>query len=210
MNSMFGSKGFANAIRGVQGSTGAGGINNSTGFYKEKIPKGYRMGQYQNFDPAQMDLYQSLFPYLNSESDLANLAGGDEEMFQHIEAPAFRQFNELQGNIASRFSQPGTGARKSSGFQNYMNQAGSNFAQDLQSQRQNLQRQALQDLFGLSNQLMGQRPMEKLLYEKQQKQPSGWGGLIGAGLGGVGGFLAGGPGGAMTGAKLGYGIGSSF
>jgi hypothetical protein len=64
------------------------------------------------------------------------------------------------------------------------------------------------DLMGMSNSLLGQKPYG--LVEKQQKQGSGWGGLLGAGLGGLGGFLAGGPGGALAGAQFGQQIGSGF
>ena len=42
------------------------------------------------------------------------------------------------------------GARRGSGFQNSQNQITSDFAQDLQANRQNLQRQAIQDLRGLA------------------------------------------------------------
>jgi len=84
-----------------------------------------------------------------------------------MEAPALRQFSGLQSNLASRFSgMGGLGARRSSGFQNTMNSAASNFAQELQANRQNLQRQALQDLMGFSNSLLGQRPQENVLVEK--------------------------------------------
>lgn len=208
MNSMFG--GAGNAPRGP---TGAGGINNSTGFYKEKIPKGYRAGKLQQFTPEQIELFQSLFGHLGPDSFLSQLAGGDQSAFEEMERPALRQFSELQGNLASRFSGAGSlgGARRSSGFQNTMNTAASNFAQELQANRLNLQNQARNDLFSMSQMLMGQRPFENFLIEKPQKQQSsGLGGLFGAGLGGIGGFFAGGPAGALTGAQLGYGIGSSF
>jgi len=185
-----------------------GAVN--TGSMKEKIPSGYKKGSLQQFTPEQMNLFQQMFGQVGPESYLGKLAGGDEETFNQMEAPALRQFSGLQGNLASRFSgMGGLGARKSSGFQNTMNSAASNFAQELQSNRQNLQRQALNDLMGFSNQLLGQRPYENFLIEKQKKQ-GGFGGAIGAGLGAAGGFFAGGPAGAMQGAQLGYGIGSQF
>jgi hypothetical protein len=65
----------------------------------------------------------------------------------------------------------GSGARHSSGFQNTANQATSDFAQQLQSQRLGLQRQAMQDLMGMSESLLGQRPYERFL---TKKQPSFW------------------------------------
>lgn len=177
---------------------------------QEKIPSGYRKFSLQQFTPEQMELFSQLFGNLGPESYLSKLAAGDQSQFAEMEAPALRQFNELQGGLASRFSGMGMGARKSSGFQNASSAAAQDFAGQLQSNRQGLQRQALMDLMGYSQSLMGQRPFEQGLAEKRQKQPSGVGGLIGAGLGGAGGFLAGGPMGAMQGAQLGYGIGSSF
>lgn len=180
----------------------------------EKIPSGYKKASVQNFTPEQMQLFQSLFSQVSPDSYLSRLAGGDQSMFGEIEAPALRQFSELQGGLASRFSQGGGGpgalsSRKSSGFQNTINSAASNFAQDLQSQRQALQRQAINDLMGMSNTLLNQRPFEQQLVKKDQSS-SGWGGLLGAGLGAAGGFFAGGPAGALAGGKLGYNIGSGF
>lgn len=191
-----------NSMMGYTGPTGA--------FSGDKIPSGYRMGQINQFTPQQHRLFKQMFGQVSPDSYLSRLAGGDQSMFEEMEAPAFRQFNQLQGNLASRFSGMGGGARRSSGFKNMSSAAASNFAQDLASQRQALQRQAIMDLMGISQSLLGQRPYEKFLVEKQQKQPSGFGSLIGAGVGGLGGFLAGGPVGAMQGAQFGYGLGSAF
>lgn len=181
----------------------------SYGLQGNKIPKGYSQGRIQQFDPQQMELYKQLFGNLGPESYTSRLAGGDEDIFNQIEQPALKQFGALQGGLASKFSGMGQGGRRSSGFQNTMNQASSDFASGLQSQRQGLQRQALQDLMSFSNQLLNQRPQENFLTKKDQSS-SGWGGLLGAGIGGAGGFLLGGPGGAFSGARLGYGIGSGF
>lgn len=158
--------------------TGAGDI----------IPKGYQKGQLQQFTPEQMQLFKSLFSQVGPQSFLSRLAGGDQSAFGEMEAPALRQFGQLQGNIASRFSGMGSGARRSSGFQNTMNQAASDFAGDLASRRMQLQRQALMDLMGISQSLLGQRPYEQILTEKPQSflQQAGLGllGGIGQGLGG--------------------------
>jgi len=150
----------------MTGGTGYSGKSTATGAMKEKIPKGYSSASLQQFTPEMMELFQQLFGHLGPDSFLSKLAGGDESMFEQMEAPAFRQFNELQGGLASRFSGMGTGGRKSSGFQNTSNQAASNFAQQLQSQRLGLQRQALQDLGGMSQMLLSQRPYERSLVEK--------------------------------------------
>lgn len=173
-----------------------------------KVPSGYKTAQLQQFTPEQMQLFKQLFSHTSPDSYLSRLAGGDQSFFDEIEAPALQQFSGLQGNIASRFSGAGSlGARKSSGFQNTMNSAASDFAMQLQSQRQGLQRQAIQDLMGMSSQLFGQRPYEQFLIPKQQNKSSGWGGLAGAGIGAVGGYFAGDP---FKGAQLGYAVGSGF
>jgi hypothetical protein len=157
MTSMIGSTGMSR--------TGAVSGQNMTG---NQIPKGYKAGQMQQFTPEQMQLFQQMFGNLGPDSFLSRLAGGDQSMFEQMEAPALRQFGELQGQLGSRFSGMGTGARRSSGFQNTTNQAASDFAQQLQSNRLGLQRQAIGDLMGMSNQLLNQRPYEQFLMKKQK------------------------------------------
>lgn len=154
------------------------------------IPKGYKQGQLQQFSPEQMQLFQSLFSQVSPDSYLSKLAGGDQSSFEQMEAPAMRQFQELQGQNASRFSGMGMGARRGSGFQNVQNQATSDFSQDLMSRRQGLQRQALMDLMGISESLLGQRPTEQFLTPKKksfwEELLSGMSGGIGQGLGTAG------------------------
>lgn len=205
MTSMIGNTGF-------RGATGSSAGQNMTGA-GNVISKGYREGRIQQFSPEQMQLFQQLFGQVGPQSFLSKLAGGDQSQFEQMEAPALRQFQGLQGNIASRFSSGGGGegamsSRRSSGFKNYLGQQTADFAQQLQSNRMGLQQQAINDLMGLSGSLLGQRPYNQFLVEKQQK--GGWGGPIGAGLGAVGGFFAGGPAGALAGGQLGYNVGSSF
>jgi hypothetical protein len=159
-----------------------------------RIPEGYQYGQLQQFTPEQMQLFQRMFGQIGPESFLAQLAGGNPEAFAQAEAPALRQFGELQGGLASRFSgMGGLGGRKSSGFQNTMSAASSDFAQQLQSKRMDLQRQALKDLFGMQESLLGQRPYDRFLTEEP---PSFWESLMG-GLAGMGGSLLGGLGGGI-------------
>ena len=189
------------SMSGYKGSTGFGAGN--------KIPAGYKQGQMQQFTPEQMKLFQSLFGMIGPDSYLSKLAGGDESLFAEMEAPAMRQFGEFQGDLASRFSGMGMGSRKGSGFANAMTQGASDFASDLQAKRQELQRQAIMDLMGISQNLLSQKPYEKFLIEKQKKK-SPWGSMIGAGLGGLGGFMLGGPAGAFQGAGLGSSLGSNF
>ena len=145
----------------------ASSMSGSTG-YGTKAPSGYKQGRMDNFSPEQMELFKQMFSQVSPDSFLSKLAGGDEETFNQMEQPALRQFSGLQGNIASKYSGQGMGARRSSGFQNDMTAASSNFAQQLQSQRVGLQRQAMQDLSGMSNQLLQQKPFENYMVQKQQ------------------------------------------
>jgi hypothetical protein len=182
---------MSSSLYGGQGSAPSGQLSNrnNTGYYKEKVPSGYRKGSIQNFSPEQVQQFQQLFGNVGPDSYLSKLAGGDQSTFDQMEAPALRQFNELQGGLASRFSgfggQGSLSSRHSSGFQNAANQQASNFAQQLQSQRQGLQRNALSDLFNMSNILLGQRPMENYLAPKQQG--TNWAQTIGQ----LGGFVPG-------------------
>lgn len=151
------------------------------------IPKGYKRGQISQFTPEQVELFRRAFSQVSPDSFTSRLAGGDPELFEQIEAPAFRQFSQLQGQMGSRFSGMGSGARKSSGFQNAMGGAASDFAQQLQSQRMGLQRQATQDLMGMVQSLLGQRPYEQFLVPKQkpfwQEFLASMGGGLGQGIG---------------------------
>ena len=194
MNSLTGTNGlstsqnFANTINrsGYRGPRGETSRN-------EHIPKGFRGGQIQNFTPQMMELFQQLFGQVSPDSYLSRLSQGDEELFEEMEAPAMRQFNELLGGIASRFSGNKEfgdfGARRSSGFQNTTSAAASNFAQDLASKRQGLQRQATMDLSQIAEMLLGQRPTEKYLTKKNYSPSTGEQilGGVGSFLGGVGG-----------------------
>lgn len=179
-----------------------------------KRPHGYRQGATQQYTPEQMQLYEQLFSHVGPESYLSRLAGGDQSMFNEMEAPAHRQFNEQIGNIASRFSAGGggrgaLGSRRSSGFQNTTSSAASNFAQDLASRRQQMQRQATMDLAQISQMLLGQRPYEQYLIKKEHEK-GGWGGVIGAGIGAIPGIVTANPMLAIAGASAGHGIGSQF
>lgn len=156
-----------------------------------------------NYTPEQTQLFQSLFGQVGPGSFLSNLASGDQSQFEALERPAMRQFQELQGGLASRFSGafgPGQlSARRGSGFQNTTNQATQDFASQLQSHRMGLQSQALKDLFGMSESLLNQRPYEHI-YEPKQR---------GGGLGGILSGLAGGALGSFMG-PLGMAGGSAL
>jgi len=170
----------------MSGRTGISGA----GISGNKTPSGYKQGQMQQFTPEQMQLFQQMFSHVGPDSYLSKLAQGDEGLFNQMEAPAMKQFSGLQGNIASRFSGMGGGARRSSGFQNTMYQAGSDFAQDLASRRQTMQQQAIKDLMGMSGELLGQRPYEQFLVEKQRRS-NPWADIAGSFAGAIPGAAAG-------------------
>lgn len=175
---------------------GGQGLRGSTGSSLGQKLGGYKVNQLQQFTPEQMQLFQSLFSHVSPESFTSKLAQGDEEIFNQIEQPALRQFGQLQGNLASRFSGLGgagsLGSRRSSGFQNTMNQASSDFLQDLQSRRQSLQRQALQDLMGMSRDLLSQQPYDQFITPKKPSFLESLLGILGSGLGqATGGKLSG-------------------
>ncbi len=194
MSSMSGNMGYGS-------STGGGQMANASGS-REKIPSGYRKGTIQNFSPEKMQLFKQLFSHVSPQSYTSRLAMGDEDLFNEMEAPALRQFSGLQGNIASRFSGMGMGGRRSSGFQNTMNQASSDFAQDLQSRRQDLMRNAIKDLMGMSTDLLGQNDQENYLVPKRQNQTAEMFGRLGGAIPGLISSFAGGgsPGSALKGA----------
>lgn len=132
---------------------------------------------------------------LGRTSQLAS--GGSEEMWNQLEAPALRQFGQLQGNIASRFSGMGSGARRSSGFQNALGGASTDLAERLQSQRISLQQQAIRDLMGMSQTLLGTPLSDTALIPREKP----WWQEFLTGIGGAAG-QAGGLFGGMGAAKL--------
>lgn len=190
-------------------------LSGSRGPAGNKIPKGYEAGRLQQYDTNQMDLYQRLFGNVGPQSQLAGLARGDEAAFAPMEQQAMRDFQGFSGQLGSRFSElaPGAmGARKGSGFQNAATQGAQDFAMQLSGQRQALQRQALQDMMGISSTLLGQRPYEQFLIKQQPKERPGWAQALGGALpaigAGVGAF--GGPLGMAIGGAAGNLLGSAF
>lgn len=154
--------------------TGASGFRGPTGTGRNIIPKGYQHGQIGQFTPEQQQLFQHMFSQVGPQSFTGKLAGGDQSQFEQMEAPALRQFGQLQANTASRFSGLGSGARRSSGFQNELGGQAASFAEQLQSNRLGLQNQAIQQLMQMSESLLGQRPFEQFLMSKPQKKIPFW------------------------------------
>ena len=157
---------------------------------------GYKQISSPTMNPQQLQLTQMLHGLLGQQGggfqkglgQLAGMAGGDQSQFAQMEAPALRQFGQLQGNLASRFSGMGSGARNSSGFQNTMGEAGVDLAERLAGKRMDYQQQALQQLLGLSESLLGRPTFQSGFLEKQKPM---WQQLLVSGAGGLGGLASG-------------------
>jgi hypothetical protein len=157
------------------------------------IPRGYDLAVMGNYLPEQKQLLADSFQHVGNNSHTSRLARGDTSYFAEMEEPSMREFNELQGQTASRFSGMGQGGRRSSGFQNKMSQSNSDFASQLASRRKELQRQATLDLMGMSHTLLNEKYEEKALVERPEAErkkkrtdyPSATGGLILGGLTGL-------------------------
>jgi len=134
---------------------------------------GYKQIQTPTLSPDQQNLFKMLMGGSQEGlgaglSHLTGLAKGDTSKFSEMEAPAFRQFAGLQGNLASRFSGLGSGARRSSGFKNTMNEASMDLAERLQSNRLNMQNDAIRQLMGLGESLLNTKTFETSLIPKKQ------------------------------------------
>jgi hypothetical protein len=173
--------------------TGFRGGNASTGSASGLKGTGYNQVSMPRLNPDQMQLFQQLLVGSSGglQAGLSNLsqqaAGGSEDYWKQLEAPAMRQFGELQGQIASRFSGAGMGGRKSSGFNNAQSGAAAGLSEQLQSNRLGLQQSAIRDLLGLSHTLLGTDTQDNFLIPK--KKPW-WQDLL-SGLGGAAGQAGG-------------------
>lgn len=145
---------------------------------------GYKVKQMQNFTPQQMQLFQMLLGQTQGGLGgggldwLSKLAGGDEQTFQQTEAPMHNAFNAKLGDIGSRFAN--LGAVGSSAFQNATSGAASQFAQELGANRVNLQQGALDRLLGMSQNLLQQKPYDRVMQKKTD-----WSDILGSILGGA-------------------------
>lgn len=134
---------------------------------------GYNRITMPTLNPQQMELFNQLYGGSKQGigaglDQLTQQAQGTPDYWKQLEAPALRQFGELQGNIASRFSGMGSGARRSSGFQNTLGGASADLAERLQAQRTGLQQNAISQLLGIGNQLLGTSTFENSLIPKQK------------------------------------------
>ncbi len=171
-----------------------------------KLPRGYSAGQMAKYTPEQLDLFKSLFSQVGPHSQLAQQAAGHGAGFEPFEEAGRRAFQEYSGQLGSRYSGMGLGARRGSAFKNEASQAAQDFALQLATQRQQLQRQAMQDLMEHSRMLLGQEPYERFLNEEEEKPAPKWHSFVKTGLPIAGSLIGGafaGPGGAQLGGQLG-------
>ena len=187
-----------------------GAYSSSQAPRQESVPKGYKQFAINNYTPEQEQAFQGAGGLISPDSFTSRLARGDQSAFGEMEEPALRQFNDIQGGIASKFSGMGMGSRNSSGFQNSLTSAGQDFASQLQSKRMELRNNAIKDMMGMTSEFLGYRPQEKGLVQKPPKEKKQWGSMIGSGLGAVVGGVYGGPAGAMAGSSIGGAAGGLF
>ncbi len=186
------------------------GAYSSSQARKESVPEGYEQFAINNYTPEQERVFKQSESLIRPDSFTARIAAGDSGEFAAMEAPAMRQFNDLQGGLASKFSGMGMGGRSSSGFQNTMTSASQDFASQLQAKRLELRNKAIADMMGMSSQFLNFKPQEKGLIQKPPKEKTQWGSMIGTGLGAVVGGVYGGPAGAMAGSSIGGAAGGLF
>lgn len=136
-----------------------------------KIPKGFSMYSLPTMGGGQKDIYEMLKGQFQGGAGdvyqkLFGLASGNEGMFEQLEAPALRQFQQqIAPGIAQRYAGGGIGA--SSGMQNSLASAGANLAQDLQAQRTGIMERSMQNVLGLGNMLLGMPTQQFGLVQKQ-------------------------------------------
>lgn len=176
----------------------------ATGSNRSLKKSGYTGIQTPTMTPEQQQLLSGLIggSREGTQAGLKNLnslaSGGTPEFWEQQELPAKRDFGQLLGGISSRFSGMGSGAKKSSGYQNVVGGAASSLSQDLAARRGEYTQQAIRDLLGLSESLLGQRSFETSFLTNRQKTPSAWQQIISSLGGGIGSGLS-------TGATLGAG-----
>lgn len=178
-------------------------------------PSGSEIVQVPKYSPERMQqieqLRGSIEPGALKGADfLSKIAGGDQSMFEQMEAPAMRQFEQLQGKTASRFSGLGMGSRRSSGFENTMSGHATDLAERLQGKRMGFQQNAIKQLMELYGNMMKDDPYQMYFQDEDEGDPwggamsgaisgatigssllPGWGTAIGGALGGLGGYFGG-------------------
>jgi len=103
------------------------------------------------FGGPQQDITQSQ-PYQQG-NEFFNSLFNDPDFFNKFEAPAMRQFEELQGDIGNRFAGMGSGGSTgSTGFRNVMAREAQNLSSNLAAQRGQMQQNAVPQMLGYAQQ----------------------------------------------------------
>jgi hypothetical protein len=173
-----------------------------------KAPKGFEMFQFPTRGGKSADIYSQLSGDV-FQNLLRSAQNPDTSAQEKYGMDVFNQ--QIAPGIAQRYA--GSGISGSSGMQNALAGAGGNLASKLQSERQNLMHQSMQDVLGLGNLLLQNPDIENYYSEKKGSGGDFWNKALGFGLpvlGGVAGGIFGGPMGAAAGASLGSGLGSAF
>lgn len=184
--------------------------NLQPGIYKENftrfsmsVPSGYNLIKTPRFSPEQISRLSTLLGVTGQSTPqaaglLGQLALGQGQAYDTLEAPAYRSFQRAGADTAQRYATGGT--LHSSGFQSAMAGAAESLAENLALQRSQIQDNALSRLLGLESSLLSSSPYD---YQLEEKSPSFLSQIIGTGLKGLGGaslgFLTGGPLGAIAG-----------
>lgn len=137
------------------------------------IPQGYKQYSLPTMGGQQKQIYDLLSSQFQQGapdlySQLRSMASGAPNLA--LEAPIKRQYQEeIIPQLAAQYGMSGT--HKSSGFQNQIARQGRNLAEDLASQRSQMQQQAIQNLLGLGSQLLG-TPTEQFGLVEEAQGPS--------------------------------------
>ncbi len=174
-----------------------------------KAPKGFDMLQFPTRGGKSAGIYDQLGGDFLQQ--LLSRAQGNDQSFQPQEQQAQNFYQQqLAPQIAQRYA--GSGIGGSSGMQNALASGASNLTTDLQSQRNDLMHQSMQDVMHLGNLLLSHPDMENYFMPKKEKKPW-WHQALGIGLPAIGtaaGAFFGGPMGASMGASLGSSLASGF
>lgn len=157
---------------------------------------GYQLRNTPLLTSEQFQLFNNMLQGLGINpqrglQSLGKLAAGDAAAYEQIEAPAYRSFDKLLGQISSRYA--GQNAIGSSAYENAMSGAGAELAENLAANRYNIQQNALQQLLGQSQNLLGQRLFENQLIQKGPSKSERIWNFIGNLTGNAAGALAGRP-----------------
>ncbi len=121
---------------------------------------------------------------------LQQLLSGSPEAFQNFEAPYMRQFNqEIVPGIAERFSGMGSGAQRSSAFQQSLGQAGAGLSQNLASMRSGMQMNGISQLLNMLQSLNPTAMKDSFAYMQNPGSQGFLAPMLGAALGGMTGGL---------------------